>query len=238
MGDVAFLHPAAFFDLSHSRHACLFAGVEVVWDAIPRVEGYIRELVDEKGKEGLGCLWMDSHYPAHTHNTVVVESPHTVVIGRNVTIAPSVYIQGQSLSSLFLLPPSSLSSHSLFLSLYSLSLSVCLQRGSAGPCVIGDNVEIRHGAFIRSNTILSDGVIVGHSTEVKGSVLLEVLSPTQYLTFLPPVPLSLMFLIFSFIKGAAAPHLSYIGDSIIGRKVNLAAGVKISNFPFPSPAGA
>src|SRR5690554_787838 len=71
-----------------------------------------------------------------------------------------------------------------------------------GPAIIGDNCEIRQGAYIRANTILADDVIVGHATETKNAVLLE---------------------------HASAPHFAYVGDSVLGQRVNLGAGTKLSN---------
>ncbi|MCP4229803.1 MAG: glucose-1-phosphate thymidylyltransferase [bacterium] len=72
-----------------------------------------------------------------------------------------------------------------------------------GPTVIGANCEIRAGAYIRGNTIIGDGGIVGNSSEVKNAL---------------------------FLEGAAAPHFNYVGDSVLGRKCNLGAGVKLSNW--------
>ena len=71
-----------------------------------------------------------------------------------------------------------------------------------GPCFIGDGCLIRHGAAVREGTVLGPGCLVGHSSEVKRSILLD---------------------------GAKAPHFNYIGDSILGSKVNLGAGVKFAN---------
>jgi NDP-sugar pyrophosphorylase family protein len=71
-----------------------------------------------------------------------------------------------------------------------------------GPCYIGKNAEIRHSAYLRGGTWISEGGVVGHSSEVKNSL---------------------------FLPGAKAPHFNYVGDSILGEKVNLGAGVKISN---------
>jgi NDP-sugar pyrophosphorylase family protein len=71
-----------------------------------------------------------------------------------------------------------------------------------GPCIIGDDVEVRHGAYIRGNAIVGDGCVVGHATEVKGSV---------------------------FLPGAKAGHFAYVGDSVLGRDVNLGAGTKLAN---------
>ena len=71
-----------------------------------------------------------------------------------------------------------------------------------GPCVIGKNCAIRHGAYLRGGVILGDGCTVGHSCEVKHSI---------------------------FLDGSSASHLVYVGDSIIGNKANLSAGVKCAN---------
>ncbi len=76
-----------------------------------------------------------------------------------------------------------------------------------GPALIMDGAKIGHGAHIRANVVIGAGAMVGHATEVKNSLLLA---------------------------GAAAPHFSYIGDSLLGRHVNLGAGTKISNLPVNS----
>ncbi len=72
-----------------------------------------------------------------------------------------------------------------------------------GPCWIGDNSVVRHGAYIRGNVLAGNHVVIGHDTEVKNSI---------------------------FLTGAQAAHFAYVGDSIIGRKVNLGAGTKCANF--------
>lgn len=71
-----------------------------------------------------------------------------------------------------------------------------------GPAIIGRNCHIRHNAYLRENVILGDGCVVGNSTEIKNSL---------------------------FFNNAGAPHFNYIGDSILGHKAHLGAGVKISN---------
>ena len=82
---------------------------------------------------------------------------------------------------------------------------------------IGRDCEIRPGAFVRGGVWLGDGAIVGANVEVKRAILLD---------------------------GAKAPHLNYVGDSILGRGVNLGAGTILSNFrhdgaaiSIPSEAG-
>ncbi len=71
-----------------------------------------------------------------------------------------------------------------------------------GPAIIGRNCEIRQGAYIRGLALVGDGCVVGHTTEMKNSVMLD---------------------------GAKAGHFAYIGDSILGREVNLGAGTKLAN---------
>ncbi len=72
----------------------------------------------------------------------------------------------------------------------------------AGPCIIDENAEIRHCAFIRGNAIIGKGAVVGNSTEVKNA------------------------LIFDSVQ---VPHYNYVGDSVLGYKAHLGAGAITSN---------
>ena len=71
-----------------------------------------------------------------------------------------------------------------------------------GPAIIGRNCQIRHNAYIRENVIVGDGCVVGNSCELKHSVL---------------------------FNNCQVPHFNYVGDSVLGYKAHLGAGVKISN---------
>ena len=71
-----------------------------------------------------------------------------------------------------------------------------------GPAYIGEGAVVRHGAFVRENVILMPGSTLGHASEAKNSL---------------------------FLPGAHAPHFNYVGDSILGQRVNLGAGTKLSN---------
>ena len=71
-----------------------------------------------------------------------------------------------------------------------------------GPALIGRNCQLRHNAYLRENVILGDNCVIGNSCEVKNSLL---------------------------FNHAGAPHFNYIGDSILGYRAHLGAGVKISN---------
>ncbi len=74
-----------------------------------------------------------------------------------------------------------------------------------GPAYIGRGAVVGPHAYIRGWGVLRDGSKVGHSTEFKASILFE---------------------------DAKAPHLNYIGDSIVGEHVNLGAGTITANLRF------
>jgi UDP-N-acetylglucosamine diphosphorylase / glucose-1-phosphate thymidylyltransferase / UDP-N-acetylgalactosamine diphosphorylase / glucosamine-1-phosphate N-acetyltransferase / galactosamine-1-phosphate N-acetyltransferase len=71
-----------------------------------------------------------------------------------------------------------------------------------GPAIIGKNCQLRHNAYLREDVIIGDGCVVGNSCEFKNALL---------------------------FNNAQVPHFSYVGDSILGYKTHLGAGVKISN---------
>lgn len=71
-----------------------------------------------------------------------------------------------------------------------------------GPAWIGENCEIRNGCYIRENVLIGNGVIAGNSCEFKNCLVFD---------------------------GAQVPHYNYVGDSILGYKSHLGAGVILSN---------
>lgn len=72
-----------------------------------------------------------------------------------------------------------------------------------GPVFIGRDAEVRPGAYIRGGVWIGEGSVVGTNTEIKRAILLP---------------------------RAKAPHLNYVGDSVLGANVNLGAGTILSNF--------
>ena len=76
-----------------------------------------------------------------------------------------------------------------------------------GPAIIGENCDIRQGAYIRGNVLIGNHSVIGHATEMKNSILMD---------------------------HSEAGHFNYIGDSIVGSHVNLGAGSKLANLQFRS----
>ncbi len=71
-----------------------------------------------------------------------------------------------------------------------------------GPVLIRSGATVGPNAYIRGATLVGQDAKVGHAAEVKNSVL---------------------------SAGASVSHLSYVGDSILGRDVNFGAGTNVAN---------
>ena len=42
-----------------------------------------------------------------------------------------------------------------------------------GPCIIGPNTEIRHGAFIRNRAMIGANCVIGNSCEIKNAIVFD-----------------------------------------------------------------
>ncbi len=71
-----------------------------------------------------------------------------------------------------------------------------------GPALVGTGAVVGPNAYVRGATAVGPGATVGHAVEVKNSLLMA---------------------------GATAGHLTYVGDSVVGRDVNLGAGTVVAN---------
>lgn len=71
-----------------------------------------------------------------------------------------------------------------------------------GPAWIGEKCHVRSGCYVRENVIVGNSVVMGNSCEFKNCILFDEVQ---------------------------APHFSYVGDSILGYRAHLGAGVILSN---------
>ncbi|MEF8842993.1 MAG: bifunctional sugar-1-phosphate nucleotidylyltransferase/acetyltransferase [Haloarculaceae archaeon] len=71
-----------------------------------------------------------------------------------------------------------------------------------GPALVRSGADVGPNAHLRGATLLAEDAHVGHGVEVKNSVVMS---------------------------GTAVPHLSYVGDSVLGPGVNLGAGTQVAN---------
>jgi NDP-sugar pyrophosphorylase family protein len=72
-----------------------------------------------------------------------------------------------------------------------------------GPAWIGEDCTIGPGCYFRGNVIMGNDVIAGNSCEFKNCVVFDRVE---------------------------APHWNYVGDSVLGYKSHLGAGVILSNW--------
>ena len=74
-----------------------------------------------------------------------------------------------------------------------------------GPVFIGEECDIGPNSYLRKCTYIGNNVNVGNAVEIKNSIIMD---------------------------GTNVNHLSYVGDSVIGAKCNIAAGTNIANLRF------
>jgi UDP-N-acetylglucosamine diphosphorylase/glucosamine-1-phosphate N-acetyltransferase len=87
---------------------------------------------------------------------------------------------------------------------YTVGAGTRIRSGSyiVGPVIIGNGCDIGPNCFIRPATAIGDHCRIGAAVEIKNSIIMN---------------------------GTNIPHLSYVGDSVIGENCNLGAGTNIAN---------
>jgi NDP-sugar pyrophosphorylase family protein len=93
---------------------------------------------------------------------------------------------------------------------YSVAADVAIHRNATiedaaiikGPAIIGPNCFVAAGAYVRGGCWLESNCILGPGAELKSSFIFE---------------------------GTRLAHFNFVGDSILGRNVNLEAGSIIAN---------
>ena len=138
--------PAELFNLENKMVAPLFQNVENVYEVLPKISEFIKNLGPQLDKE------------------IFEEKGENIWIAKSAKVAPTASI--------------------------------------TGPCIIGENSEIRHCAFIRGNAYIGDACVVGNSTELKNVIL---------------------------ISHVQVPHYNYVGDSVLGTYSHMGAGSITSN---------
>ncbi len=195
--------PGDLFELEGLTHASLFRGVQAVWEALDEIKPHTAGLVERDGANAAQLIRHGVVLPATvvlhqgqaiyqgfellggdpTKGTMKVRLPD----GREVTDAAVAYAGAVIMDGAVHLAP-----------------GCKVEPGAliAGPSYIGPGSEVRQGAYLRGACLIGAGCVVGHTTEVKNTAMLD---------------------------GAKAGHFAYLGDSILGRGVNLGAGTKLAN---------
>lgn len=194
----------SFFDLSAFPHPELFRPDEVVWHPLNDLKEYMdnfsypeydhvvirdgipltEHIVIHKGK-ALCFNDLMIQFGDATKGALQVTRSGMILEGASVIMAGAV-LSGKQIS---------------------LGKGVLVETGAMikSPAIIGDNCEVRQGAYLRGYCLAGDRCVLGHTSEIKHSILLN---------------------------DAKAGHFAYLGDSILGNNANLGAGTKFANLRF------
>lgn len=201
-----YFKPENFFAYESLAAAPLFQGLDLVWEALDRLNAFIAQRI-----KPLGAL-------LRTDGDLLTK-PKAIWRGQVITEAIAYQLGDATRGELkvwhkgALMPEASLvmAGAVIVSDLVDIGPGVLVESGAYidGPTIIGANTAIRQGAYIRGSVLTGQGCVVGHATEAKNAVMLDE---------------------------AKAGHFAYIGDSILGRQVNLGAGTKLANFKVsPTP---
>ena len=190
------MFPKDFFNLQECGHQELFQPDAPVWTALDRLPVYL-------------ASFFKGTWPLASH-AGMVEKPLVIVnrtVRNDLDVRPSEAkntvqaFEGDSpLEDAAIIMPGAY----LFDDKIIIGARTVVEPGALvkGPAVLGADTEVRQGAYVRGNCLIGNQCVVGHTTEIKGSIMLD---------------------------RSKAGHFAYIGDSILGRSVNLGAGTKLAN---------
>lgn len=195
-----FLEPEAFFDVASFEHRDLFAGCLYVWQAVGNISSYLHHHLNGGIGERIALRRPLSQMTALWRGKVWQED-QIEILGGDVTKGTfRAKLGGEETSEAVILYAGCV----LWDKEISLGAGSVVEPGALikGPTLIGSNTEVRQGAYVRGKCIIGDRCVVGHTTEMKESIMLN---------------------------GAKAGHFAYIGNSILGTLSNLGAGTKLAN---------
>ncbi len=190
------LEPQEFFALEDFEHREIFSDDGFVWSALDRLQDYLETLF--AAGTGLGGMTGLVEKPLVIFEGEAAEDVEVKATGPKGSLQAfrdGALLDGASI----ILPGAYLADERI-----RIGAGTVVEPGAYvnGPVAIGNDTEIRQGAYVRGDCIVGNGCVVGHTTEIKASIMLD---------------------------GAKAGHFAYIGDSILGNDVNLGAGTKLAN---------
>jgi NDP-sugar pyrophosphorylase family protein len=189
-------HPQDFFDLDDFDHKEVFVDDEEVWTVLDRLKDYLASFFQESWP--LAGMSGQVEKPVAIFKGEVRKDIEIRATGPKDSI--QACMDGEVLEGAAIILPGAY----LYDDKVIIGSGTVVEPGALirGPAVIGNDTEIRQGAYVRGDCLVGHGCVVGHTTEMKSSVMLN---------------------------GAKAGHFAYIGDSILGKDVNLGAGTKLAN---------
>jgi len=198
------LTTGSFFELADFPERALFVDCTHVWDPLKKLKEYVRDNTAPCFQHV--CI----------HDGVPLDSPYVWYNGKLRNARECVITYGDTTkgelrvweNGQYLNGASVIMAGAVMVGRnIKIGQGVLIEPGAMikSPAIIGDHTEIRQGAYLRGYTLVGHRCVVGHTTEVKHSV---------------------------FLNDAKAGHFAYLGDSILGNRVNLGAGTKCANLRF------
>jgi len=186
-----------FFDLKEFQHKGLLESVEFVWEALSHLKSYIKEILTPNVGSLSGKMLSKTFV---LWGGEVIKDDFEIKSGDASKGELKVYREGRELEGASVLYAGSI----FFDDNVYIGEGTVVEPGALvkGPTLIGNNTEVRQGAYVRGDCLIGNRCVVGHTTEMKTSIMLD---------------------------GAKAGHFAYIGDSILGNNANLGAGTKLAN---------
>ena len=198
--------PSSFFDTVPSKHKSLFNDQKPVWNALLELKSYMNEYSYPKTTT---TLYGNGTPLAETlilyKNEIITASGKEIIFGDTCKGGLIVKDGDNLLEGATVLMAGAI----LIGDQFDFGKGTLVEGGSLikSPTIIGDNCEVRQGAYIRGYCLTGSRCVLGHTTEIKHSILLD---------------------------DAKAGHFAYLGDSILGNNTNLGAGTKFANLRFIS----
>lgn len=194
--------PADLFELEGLGFADIFTGLEAAWEVLDRIQDYTAEAVMDAGRTGALLRGGGEVLPRTVvlHRGRVFDSDFHLLGGDPTKGQMRVSLNGQEVKDAAVVYAGA-----VFLDdLVHIAPGAVVEPGVLlkGPTFIGPGTEVRQGAYLRGGCLVGAGCVVGHTTEIKNSIMLD---------------------------GSKAGHFAYLGDSVLGRGVNLGAGTKLAN---------
>jgi acetyltransferase-like isoleucine patch superfamily enzyme len=199
------MNPSLFFDLTDYGHGPLFAEDQPVWQALSGLKAYMDAQPYPTCFAALATAGPLARTMVLHHDTLFDAAECAIEFNDATKGKLRVLRQGVLLDGASVLMAGAV----LVGARFRIGRGVLVESGAflKEPAILGDQTEVRQGAYLRGYCLVGKRCVVGHTTEVKHSILLD---------------------------DAKAGHFAYLGDSILGNHVNLGAGTKLANLRFQS----
>ncbi len=199
MQNAQLLDPRSFFEWAGEPMGGLFDGCRYVWEALARISPYLQENLHGNVRD-VACFLQPLPHTLIIWERRIWRDGFEILGGDVAKGTFTVRIDGRETTKAAVLFAGAV----LWDDQIQLGTGAVVEPGALikGPTIIGSHTEIRQGAYIRGKCIIGSRCVVGHTTEMKNSVMLD---------------------------GAKAGHFAYVGDSILGCNTNLGAGTKLAN---------